>query len=249
MRYFIRLAYKGTDFHGWQIQPNAVTVQEKINHGLSVLLKEDIQVMGAGRTDAGVHAKQMYAHFESEKVFNCLKTTYRLNAFLEDSILIKSIFEVDNESHARFHATSRTYEYWLCQEKNPFLTDGAWLMYSPLDFDLMNKAAAYLLQVNDFSCFAKVHTDVKTHICDLQEAKWEFKEGKWVFTIKADRFLRNMVRAIVGTLIEIGKMKMSIETFKAIISKKDRGLAGVSAPAKGLYLVNVNYPKDLLNGN
>tara|TARA_B110000971_G_scaffold47940_1_gene47992 strand:+ start:1136 stop:1885 length:750 start_codon:yes stop_codon:yes gene_type:complete len=249
VRYFIRLAYKGTDFHGWQIQPNAKTVQQKINQGLSVLLKEELLVMGAGRTDAGVHAKQMYAHFESEMQFDCYKIAHRLNAFLEDSIQIQSIFEVSKDAHARFHATSRTYEYWLCQDKNPFLTQDAWLLHVPLNFDLMNKAAACLIQVNDFSSFAKVHSEVKSHICDVQFAEWMYKEGKWVFTIQADRFLRNMVRAIVGTLIEVGKEKMSIETFKSIISKKDRGLAGVSAPAKGLYLVNVNYPEGLLNGN
>lgn len=249
MRYFISLAYKGTDFHGWQIQPNAITVQQQINHALSVLLKEDVMIMGAGRTDAGVHAKQMYAHFDTQILFNSNTLTYRLNAFLEDSIRIKSIFEVSDESHARFNASSRVYEYWLCEHKNPFLIDGAWFMNTNLDFDLMNEASAYLLTVRDFSSFAKIHTDVKTHICDVQFAKWEYKDEKWVFTIKADRFLRNMVRAIVGTLVEVGKFKLSIASFKDIISKENRSLAGVSAPAKGLYLVNVNYPNNLLNGN
>ncbi len=249
MRYFISLAYKGTDFHGWQIQPNAITVQQQINHGLSVLLKEDVMIMGAGRTDAGVHAKQMYAHFDTQNPFNCNTLTYRLNGFLKDSIRIKSIFEVSDETHARFNASSRVYEYWLCEHKNPFLIDGAWFMNTNLDFDLMNEAAAYLRTVRDFSSFAKIHTDVKTHICDVQFAKWEYKDEKWVFTIKADRFLRNMVRAIVGTLVEVGKLKLSIASFKDIISKENRSLAGVSAPAKGLYLVNVNYPNNLLNGN
>tara|TARA_B100000795_G_scaffold73271_1_gene51885 strand:+ start:30968 stop:31717 length:750 start_codon:yes stop_codon:yes gene_type:complete len=248
VRYFISLAYKGTNFHGWQTQPNAVSVQERINQGLSVLLKENVKIMGAGRTDAGVHAKEMYAHFDTDILFDEPKICYRLNAFLEDSILIKSIFKVANQTHARFHATARTYEYWLCQNKNPFLTESAWLMYSSLDFDLMNKAAAYLLEVKDFSSFAKVHADVKTHICDVRKAAWVYENDKWVFTIEADRFLRNMVRAIVGTLIEVGKKKMSLESFKSIIKKKDRGEAGTSAPAKGLYLVKIDYSKGLLNG-
>ena len=248
MRYFISLAYKGTHFHGWQTQPNAVSVQERINQGLSVLLKENVKIMGAGRTDTGVHAKQMYAHFDTNILFDESEICYRLNAFLEDSILIKSIFKVANQTHARFHATARTYEYWLCQNKNPFLTESAWLMYSNLDFDLMNKAAAYLIEVKDFSSFAKVHADVKTHICDVRKAAWVYENDKWVFTIEADRFLRNMVRAIVGTLIEVGKKKMSLHSFKSIINKKDRGEAGTSAPAKGLYLVKIDYPKGLLNG-
>ena len=248
MRYFISLAFKGTYFHGWQVQPNAVSVQGKINEGLSMLLKEDIMTLGAGRTDAGVHAKQMYAHFDTDKEFDCEKIAYRLNSYIDDTILIKSIFQVSETAHARFHATSRTYEYWLCQEKNPFLKDAAWLMYSNLDFYSMNEAAAYLTQVKDFSSFAKIHSDVKTHICYVHKAAWQEHEDKWVFTIQANRFLRNMVRAIVGTLVDVGKGKMTIQEFKDVITKLDRSSAGVSAPAKGLYLVNVEYPQDLLNG-
>lgn len=249
MRYFISLAYKGTHFHGWQIQPNAVSVQEKINQGLSVLLKEEVMILGAGRTDAGVHAKQMYAHFDTEQEFDCDKLAYRLNAYIDDSILIKSIFKVPDSAHARFHATARAYEYWVCQEKNPFLKDGAWIMYSDLDFDLMNEAASYLIEVEDFTSFAKIHSDVKTHICDVRKAIWEFKDDKWVFTIEADRFLRNMVRAIVGTLVDVGKKKISVKEFKEIVAKMDRGSAGVSAPAQGLYLVKVEYPQEIVNGN
>jgi tRNA pseudouridine38-40 synthase len=249
VRYFISLAYKGTHFHGWQVQPNAVSVQEKINEGLSMLLKEDVMILGAGRTDAGVHAKQMYAHFDTDNEFDCEKIAYRLNSYIDDAILIKSIFSVSDTTHARFHATARTYEYWLCQEKNPFLKDGAWMMYSNLDFGLMNEAAAYLTEVKDFTSFAKIHSDVKTHICDVRKAIWEQKGDVWVFTIEADRFLRNMVRAIVGTLVDVGKGKMTLQEFKNVITKMDRGSAGVSAPAPGLYLVKVEYPQELLNGN
>ena len=249
MRYFISLAYKGTNFHGWQLQPNAVSVQEKINDGLSMLLKEPVMVLGAGRTDTGVHAKEMYAHFDSDKEFDCEKIAYRLNSYIDDAILIKSIFSVSETTHARFHAIARTYEYWICQEKNPFLKEGAWLMYSNLDFDLMNAAAAYLLEIEDFTSFAKIHSDVKTHICDVRKARWERRDDKWVFTIEADRFLRNMVRAIVGTLVDVGKGKISVQEFKDVITKKDRGSAGGSAPAQGLYLVKVEYPQELLNGN
>ena len=249
MRYFISLAYKGTHFHGWQVQPNAVSVQEKVNEGLSMLLKEDVMILGAGRTDAGVHAKQMYAHFDTDKEFDCEKIAYRLNSYIDDAILIKSIFPVSESAHARFHATARVYEYWLCQEKNPFLKDGAWLVYSNLDFNLMNEAAAYLTEVKDFTSFAKIHSDVKTHICDVRKATWEQKEEMWVFTIEADRFLRNMVRAIVGTLVDVGKGKMKLQEFKNVITKMDRGSAGVSAPAQGLYLVKVEYPQELFNGN
>ena len=249
MRYFISLAYKGTNFHGWQVQPNAVSVQQRINEGLSVLLKEEVMIMGAGRTDAGVHAKQMYAHFDTDKSFDFDVMCYRLNAFLEDSIHIKSIFKVADETHVRFHATARTYEYWLCQEKNPFLVEGAWLMYSNLDFNLMNEASSYLIEVQDFSSFAKIHSDVNTHICDIRKAEWVQQGDKWVFIIEADRFLRNMVRAIVGTLVEVGKKKMTLDEFKSVINLKNRSSAGTSAPAKGLYLVKIEYPKELLNGD
>lgn len=248
MRYFISLAYKGTNYHGWQIQPNAVSIQERINQGLTVLLKEEVMILGAGRTDTGVHAKQMYAHFDTEADFDCEKLAYRLNAYLEDAILIKEIFSVHKNAHARFHATARAYEYFLSQEKNPFLMDGAWIMYADLDFDQMNEAAKFLIEVDDFTSFAKLHTDAKTNICDVRKAYWQKRDDYWVFTIEADRFLRNMVRAIVGTLIEVGKEKLSVEDFKNIIAEKDRGLAGVSAPAKGLYLVKVEYPQEVLYG-
>ena len=246
MRYFISLAYKGTDFHGWQVQPNAVTVQERVNKGLSMLLKEQICVLGAGRTDAGVHAKQMYAHFDTDQIFDCEKIQYRLNSYLCDAIHIKSIFLVSDTAHARFDATARVYEYWLCQHKNPFLKDAAWLLYSNLDFDLMNVAAEFLLEVNDFKSFSKLHSDVNTHICDVRKAIWEQRGDIWVFSIEADRFLRNMVRAIVGTLVEIGMGKRAPEDMRRIIEAKDRCEAGSSAPAKGLFLNEITYPVELI---
>lgn len=248
LRYFVSLAYKGTDFHGWQVQPNAISVQQVLNEGLSVLLKDQITTLGAGRTDTGVHAKQMYAHFDTDKEFNCVEIAYRLNAYINNSIVVKAVFSVSENAHARFDATSRVYEYWLTQEKNPFLQDAAWLVYGDLDFDLMNEASDYLLSVSDFTSFAKVHSDVKTHICDVRKAHWDFKDGVWIFTIEADRFLRNMVRAIVGTLVELGKGKVTFYEFKSIVAKLDRGAAGASAPAKGLYLTNVDYAEGKLNG-
>ena len=247
MRYFISLAYKGTEFHGWQVQPNAISIQEKINDALSILLKQEIRVVGAGRTDTGVHAKQMYAHFNTDIDIKCKEITFRLNSYLSDAIHIKSIFLVSDSTHARFDAISRVYEYWLCEDKNPFLIDSAWFLYGSLNFELMNEAAGHLLQVNDFTSFAKVHTDVKTHICDVRKAFWKKMEDKWVFQIEADRYLRNMVRAIVGTLVDVGKGKLTVQQFRDIIEKKNRCAAGISAPAKGLYLVKINYPEDLIN--
>lgn len=248
LRYFVSLAYKGTDFHGWQVQPNAISVQQVLNEGLSVLLKEQIVSLGAGRTDAGVHAKQMYAHFDTDMEFNCDEMVYRLNAYISKSIVVKAIFPVSKNTHARFDAKSRVYEYWLIQDKNPFLQESAWLVYGDLDFDLMNEASDYLLNVSDFTSFAKVHSDVKTHICDVRKAHWNFKDGIWIFTIQADRFLRNMVRAIVGTLVELGKGKITLQEFKYITTELDRSSAGASAPAKGLYLTNVDYAEGKLNG-
>lgn len=249
MRFFIEISYRGTNYHGWQVQPKTRTVQQEINVALSTILGQKINVTGAGRTDAGVHAKQMYAHFDTDQILDCEKTQYRLNSYLCDAIHIKSIFLVSDTAHARFDATARVYEYWLCQHKNPFLKDAAWLLYSKLDFDVMNVAAKFLLEVNDFTSFSKLHTDVNTHICDVRKAVWEQRGDIWVFSIEADRFLRNMVRAIVGTLVDVGKGKITVNEFKDIVAKMDRSAAGVSAPAKGLYLLSINYPNELLDGN
>ncbi|EDP94594.1 tRNA pseudouridine(38-40) synthase TruA [Kordia algicida OT-1] len=244
MRYFIELSYNGEKYHGWQNQPNAISVQEVIEKALSILLRSNIAIVGAGRTDAGVHAKQMYAHFDTDVVFNRAELTFKLNSFLPKDVAIQQIHTVKEDAHARFDATGRTYEYWIVSEKNPFYTQSAHTVYKKLDVDLMNKAAKKLFNYQDFKCFSKTHTDVKTYICQLEKAVWEQKGELLVFTIRADRFLRNMVRAIVGTLLEVGLGKLSIEGFKEIIASRDRNKAGTSVPGKALYLTAVTYPAE-----
>ncbi len=247
MRYFIQFSYFGKAYHGWQNQPNAITVQEVLEKALSTLLRQNVEVVGAGRTDTGVHAKEMFAHFDFDEIENREELVYRLNAFLPEDIAVQQIHQMVSEAHARFDALERTYEYWVVQEKNPFYSDYAHLVKYPLDLEAMNKAASYLLGHTDFECFSKSNTDVKTYICDLRQAIWEEKENKLVFTITADRFLRNMVRAVVGTLLDVGMGKMAPEEIHTIIASKDRSEAGVSVPAKGLYLTKVLYPKELFN--
>jgi tRNA pseudouridine38-40 synthase len=243
LRYFIKLAYDGSDFFGWQTQSNENTVQDKLTSVLQLTLKDSsIKLVGCGRTDTGVHASCYYAHFDSSEAINDIpKTIYKLNNFLPDAISIYTIIEVNSNAHARFDATHRTYHYYLHQTKNPFLTKYSLLLLRELDFDKMNAAANYLLSVEDFSSFAKVGSDNKTVICNVTNAKWEKKETQWCFTITADRFLRNMVRAIVGTLLEIGLGKISFEDFKTIIESRSRGNAGSSAPANALFLSDVKY--------
>ncbi len=245
MRYFVVFSYFGKQYHGWQIQPNAITVEEIMENAFSILLGEKIDLVGAGRTDTGVHAKQMLAHFDAEMISEIKDVIYRLNAFLPSDISVQDIFETHSEAHARFDAISRTYEYWIVQDKNPFLEHHAHYIKYPLDIDKMNKAAQILLENTDFECFSKSNTDVYTFLCTLSEAKWERKNDVLVFTITADRFLRNMVRAIVGTLLEVGLGKINLETVKAIIKSKNRSNAGVSVPAKGLYLTQVIYSEKI----
>lgn len=245
MRYFVAFSYLGEQYHGWQKQPNAITVQEVLEDAFSKLLREKISLMGAGRTDAGVHAKQMYAHFDFPAIEDLADLEYRLNSLLPKDIAVQKVFKTTDEAHARFDASSRTYEYWIVQEKNPFYTEHAHYIKYPLDVDKMNKAAAVLLDHTDFECFSKSNTEVNTFLCDIREAYWENKNGVLVFTITADRFLRNMVRAIVGTLLDVGLGKSEIDTVKAIIKSKNRCKAGASVPAKGLYLTKVLYPKNL----
>jgi len=245
LRYFIELSYKGTFFHGWQIQPNAVSVQETLEKGLSVILRDIISVVGAGRTDTGVHAKYIVAHFETEAVFDPEKLVFKLNSFLPESIAIKQVFEVNPEAHARFHALTRAYEYHIVREKNPFKTEGAYFLKGNLDVEAMNRAAALLLNYTNFKCFSKSKTDVKTYNCTMFYAYWEEKENLLIFHVSANRFLRNMVRAIVGTLIDIGKGKLAVDDIHKILASENRGEAGYSVPAKGLYLTEVTYPKTI----
>ena len=244
LRYFLELSYKGTHYHGWQYQPNAISVQEKINEGLTKLLKCKINIMGAGRTDAGVHAEQMFAHFDIGVPFDIEVILFKLNSFLPDDIVIKAITQVTDKMHARFNATSRSYEYRIYVGRNPFLLETTWqLFHQKLDVDKMNKAAAVLLNHTNFKCFSKAMTDIKTFDCDVTEAYWELKDNVLIFHITANRFLRNMVRAIVGTLINVGLNKTTLDEFKKIIESEDRSEAGFSVPARGLFLTKIVYPE------
>ncbi len=247
MRYFIQFSYFGKAYHGWQNQPNAITVQEVLEKALSTLLRQKVEVVGAGRTDTGVHAKEMFAHFDFDPIEDTAQLVYRLNAFLPEDIAVQDIHRMVPGAHARFDAVERSYEYWLVREKNPFYFDHAHVVTYPLDMVAMNQAALKLLEHTDFECFSKSNTDVKTFNCDVRHTVWEAREDKWVFTITADRFLRNMVRAIVGTLLDVGMGKTALGDIDAILSSKDRGEAGVSVPAKGLYLTKVLYPKELFD--
>lgn len=208
-----------------------------------------LSVVGAGRTDAGVHAKSMFAHFDFPEIPDLEDLSYRLNSFLPHDIAIQKIHRVPEEAHARFDASERTYEYWIVQEKNPFYKDTAYHVKHPLDIEAMNEAAALLLDYKDFECFSKSNTDVRTFICNISSASWDIEEERLVFSITADRFLRNMVRAIVGTLLDVGMGKITSEDVKTIIKSKDRRSAGASVPAKGLYLMKVLYPSTILEFN
>ena len=241
MRYFIKLAYNGTHYHGWQIQPNVASVQETMNKAFSVILNSEISLMGAGRTDTGVHAKEMYAHFDLEKPFDISNTIHKLNSFLPKDIVIYDIFAVADDAHTRFDANKRTYEYHINTFKDAFLQEQSWYFHQKLDIDLMNEAAKILLKHTDFQCFSKVNTDVNTFDCTIFEAHWNKENGKLIFTISANRFLRNMVRSIVGTLINIGLRKITLQDFESIIKSKNRDKAGFSVPAHGLYLTKIEY--------
>ena len=246
MRYFIQLSFDGTHYHGWQVQPNAVSVQELLNNALQLILRDpEIHVTGQGRTDTGVHASFFVAHFETDVVFNDLdKLRYRLNRFLPMDIAIHAIFPVPEDSHARFDAKTRTYQYFISLEKDPFSVHHSWPYHRPLNVEVMNRAAEALFDYIDFTSFSKLHTDVKTNNCKILYARWKQEGNRLVFTIRADRFLRNMVRAIVGTLVEVGQGKLSIDEVRKIIEMKDRGKAGASVPAEGLFLVDVEYPEE-----
>jgi len=245
-RFFLQLSYKGTNYHGWQIQPNAVSVQEVMEKALSTVLREEIVVVGAGRTDTGVHASFFVLHFDTEKnTIETEKLVYKLNRFLPPDIAVHKIRKVKPDAHARFDAVSRTYYYYISIKKNPFTIETNYLYTGFLDMDKMNEATLVLFEFEDFTSFSRLHTDVKTNNCKIYQAEWKKEETQLVFVIKADRFLRNMVRAIVGTLLEVGRGKLAIEDFRKIIEVKDRGLAGASAPAHGLFLEDIEYSEDL----
>ena len=244
MRFFIELSYKGTNYHGWQVQPNANTVQAEINKALSLILNAKIEVAGAGRTDAGVHAKQMFAHFDYGKEFDFHTTIIKLNSFLANDIAIRSFFKVKNEASSRFDALSRIYHYNIVQQKSPFKKT-AYFVHKHLDVKQMNLACQYLLGKQDFTSFSKANTQTFTNNCNVMLASWQWQDGELIFTIKADRFLRNMVRAIVGTLLEVGVGKIKAEQVKEIIVQNDRCMAGTSVPANALFLSEIEYPKDI----
>ncbi|WP_299127310.1 tRNA pseudouridine(38-40) synthase TruA [uncultured Winogradskyella sp.] len=245
MRFFIELSYNGKAYHGWQNQPNAISVQEVLEKALRTLLQKDISIVGAGRTDAGVHAAKMIAHFDFEGNNLDTNLVYKLNSYLPKDISVHTIFEVNSKAHARFDAQSRTYHYKISTSKNVFNYDYAYLVQLPLDVDAMNQACKILFKYKDFQCFSKSNTDVKTYHCDIKEAYWSLDADQLVFTITANRFLRNMVRAVVGTMVNIGLGKLDPEDLHTIIASKDRGKAGFSVPAHGLYLVEISYPKSI----
>jgi len=246
LRFFIEIAYKGTNYHGWQIQPNADSIQENINKAFTTVLRTKIDVVGAGRTDTGVHAEQLFAHFDFENIFDLNQLKYKVNSILPNDIVINDIFEVKPDAHARFIASKRSYEYRIYLGRNPFEIETTWqLNNKKLNIDKMNEAAENLLTFSNFKCFSRTNTNVKTYNCDITRAEWVLDNKKLVFHISANRFLRNMVRAIVGTLINVGLGKTSIEDFKNIIKSEDRSNAGTSAPSQGLFLTKVKYPKNI----
>ncbi|MDX9696279.1 MAG: tRNA pseudouridine(38-40) synthase TruA [Bacteroidales bacterium] len=247
MRYFIQLSYLGTNYCGWQIQPNEPTVQEVLNTAFSTILQEKIEITGAGRTDTGVHASYYIAHFDSQNAFlqNDQKVLLKINGFLPIDIAVQKIIQVLPDAHARFNATSRTYNYFIHQQKDPFIVDTSWFLPYKLDIQKMNDACNLLLQFTDFTSFSKLHTDVKTNNCKIFSAQWMQDDYKLIFSIKADRFLRNMVRAIVGTMIDVGRGKINLEDFVQIIESKNRSEAGMSVPAHGLFLVDIEYPTEI----
>ena len=245
-RYFLYFSYKGTAYHGWQYQPNGISVQEVLTKSLCTILRTEIELTGAGRTDTGVHARLMVAHFDYEGNFPTeFDLTAKLNSLLPIDIAVLKIVEVQTDAHARFDAISRKYEYHVVLQKSVFRIELASRLRNNLNFVAMNVAADTLKDFRDFTSFSKVHTDVKTNNCRISIAEWKQQDDEWVFTIQADRFLRNMVRSIVGTLFEVGRGKMTLNEFTSVIEAKDRCKAGVSVPAHGLYLVDIQYPESI----
>lgn len=243
-RYFLEIAYNGTAYHGWQIQDNAISVQQKLNEALAVLLRAPVETVGAGRTDTGVHARQLYVHFDSAaaSLVQGERFVHSLNALLPHDIVVYRLLPVASDAHARFDASARSYEYHIHFQKDPFLQHQSWQLRDRPDVARMNEAAKDLLGKQDFSCFSKSHTQVFTNICHITHAAWQMEEDRLIFHISADRFLRNMVRAIVGTLLEVGLGKKPVDHVKSVIASQDRAKAGTSVPACGLYLTKVSYP-------
>ncbi|MCF8359604.1 MAG: tRNA pseudouridine(38-40) synthase TruA [Prolixibacteraceae bacterium] len=245
-RYLMQLAYNGSAYCGWQIQPNAITVQQKLTEALRTLSREEVDVTGAGRTDTGVHASFFVAHFDlSKPITDSANFCFKLNSILPKDIVVKQVFPVNDDFHARFSARSRTYHYFISDQKEPFRNDFVNFCPYKLDVDLMNKGAELLKSYTDFTSFSKLHTDVKTNNCKIEEAFWAEKNGLLVFEITADRFLRNMVRAIAGTLIDLGRDKINLTELAKIVDAKDRGRAGASVPALALFLTDIVYPGEL----
>jgi tRNA pseudouridine38-40 synthase len=249
LRYFAELSYLGKNYHGWQIQPNAISVQEVVQKSLSTILRTPIEVVAAGRTDAGVHASQMFIHFDTEVNIDSEVYCYKMNALLPADIVFHKIFLVNKEAHTRFDAIKRSYEYRILLGRSPFTTDTEWQINQQLNVDAMNQAAKYLLDFTDFKCFSRSKTDVRTYNCDITRAEFVINRNQLTFYISADRFLRNMVRAIVGTLYAVGLGKMTPENIKEIINSKERSNAGASAPAHGLFLTEIIYPENIKNVN
>jgi tRNA pseudouridine38-40 synthase len=245
LRYFAEIAYSGTSYHGWQEQKNALGLQQVISEAMTILLKTGIKITGSGRTDTGVHALRQVAHFDVENPVDAENLRFRLNRFLPDDISILRIFPVHEKAHARYSAIARTYEYWITYEKNPFMIRRAWYIRNPLDIDLLNRAAGIMLEFNDFESFSRVKTDVNHFRCQLHSAGWKAEGDILKFNIESDRFLRGMVRTVVGTMVEMARGKISFKELRNIIDKKDRRLAGPAAPAHGLYLIKIDYPRDI----
>lgn len=242
MRYLFEISYNGTHYAGWQSQHNAVGVQAIVEQALTKLLREEIKIVGSGRTDTGVHCEQQFFHADIEKSFEVQNLLQRLNSLLPKDISIQSIRKVKPDASARYAAVERTYQYRITRRKNPFLEGLAWHYFKPVDIQTLNKAAALLVGEHDFECFSKVKTDVNHFICDIKKASWKEEGDGLEFTITANRFLRGMVRAIVGTLLDVGSGKISLKELDIIIKSKDRKKAGANVPAHGLYLVRVKYP-------
>jgi tRNA pseudouridine38-40 synthase len=250
-RYFIYLSFKGTAYHGWQLQPNSVTVQKILENALSVVLGEKIRTTGAGRTDAGVHALFFCAHFDSLSgdLSGKKPLVFKLNRFLPEDISVIEILKVLPDANARYSAISRTYKYYVSRRKDPFFNSSSWFLHGKIDIEAMNQACRILFRHSDYTSFSKLHSGTSTNICTIYEAYWEEAEDRLVFTIKADRFLRNMVRAIVGTMVEIGFGKLNQDEFEEVILARDRCKAGTSAPAKGLFLTEIEYPTEIFAWN